>query len=177
MSGSYSTFLGRADELVALLHDFCIRGGVTLSTAESVTGGLISSLIVSHAGASRFFKGGAVTYSNESKESILGVDHSTLLSRGAVSAETALEMAAGAMRIFGSSAALSTTGIAGPSGATAEKEVGLVFIAACTPSGASVSRFIFQGGREDIRQAATLEALRILVPGRQGGASHQLFKE
>jgi len=101
---------------------------LTLALAESCTGGLIGSLITDVAGSSDYFLGSAVTYANSAKENILGVRHETLLAHGAVSAQTAAEMAQGARRIFGADLAASVTGIAGPGGGTPGKPVGLVHI-------------------------------------------------
>ena len=102
--------------------------GLTLALAESCTGGLIGSLITDVAGSSDYFLGSAVTYANSAKQNLLGVRTETLLAHGAVSAETAAEMAQGARRIFGADIAASVTGIAGPGGAMPGKPVGLVHI-------------------------------------------------
>ena len=100
-----------------------------MSAAESCTGGLIGYSITDIPGASDVFLGSAVTYSNESKENILGVKHQTLLQYGAVSEETAREMVLGSIEVYQSDIAVSVTGIAGPGGATPDKPVGLVYIA------------------------------------------------
>src|SRR6185503_20304534 len=102
---------------------------LTLSAAESCTGGYISHLFTQHAGASKVFAGGAVTYSNELKENILGVTHETLANYGAVSEETVIEMVEGALRNFKTDYAIAVTGIAGPDEGTAEKRVGTVGVA------------------------------------------------
>jgi PncC family amidohydrolase len=102
--------------------------GLTLALAESCTGGLIGDLITDVPGSSDYFLGSAVTYAYSAKENILGVRHETLLAHGAVSAETAAEMAQGARRIFGADLAVSVTGIAGPGGGMPGKPVGLVHI-------------------------------------------------
>jgi PncC family amidohydrolase len=99
-----------------------------LAFAESCTGGLAGSLITDIAGSSDYFLGSAVTYAYSAKEGVLGVRHETLLAHGAVSPETAAEMAWGARRIFRSDIAVSITGIAGPSGGTPDKPVGLVYL-------------------------------------------------
>jgi PncC family amidohydrolase len=117
---------GRA--LAARLGQVLLAQGKTLALAESCTGGLTASLITDIAGSSAYFLGSAVTYSYEAKEQVLGVAHATLLAHGAVSPETAGEMARAARRLFGADLALSVTGIAGPGGATPEKPVGLVCI-------------------------------------------------
>jgi PncC family amidohydrolase len=102
--------------------------GLTLALAESCTGGLIGNLITDVAGSSDYFLGSAVTYANSAKQNLLGVRTETLLAHGAVSAETATEMARGARRIFGADIATAVTGIAGPGGDTPGKPVGLVYI-------------------------------------------------
>lgn len=143
--------------------------GMTLACAESCTGGMIGAAVTDLPGASSVFLGSAVTYSNGSKESILGVSGGTLSDHGAVSAETASEMVRGAMRAYGSDAAIAVTGIAGPGGATPEKPVGLVYIAVADGPRVVVSRNIFEGDRAAVRSATVSTALtlmRELLEGR-----------
>ena len=102
--------------------------GYTITTAESCTGGLLAGRILNVSGASEVYMEGYITYANEAKERILGVKHETLETYGAVSKETAEEMAIGAARAAKADVALSTTGIAGPGGGTVEKPVGLIWI-------------------------------------------------
>lgn len=106
--------------------------GLTVATAESCTGGLISERITRVSGSSEVFGCGVCTYANEIKEKLLGVQKETLAVLGAVSAETAIQMAEGVKKLSGADIAVSTTGIAGPTGGTAEKPVGLVFMGVCT---------------------------------------------
>ena len=115
------------------LVEAAIRGSVTISTAESCTGGSISSLITDVPGASGCFLGGVVAYSNEVKISQLNVPEETLIGKGAVSRETASAMAVGCRKLFGSTISLSVTGIAGPDGGTEDKPVGTVFISVVGP--------------------------------------------
>lgn len=117
------------ETLDELVHKTLIDRGFTLATAESCTGGNIARLLTAQAGASAYFKGGVVAYSNEVKESALGVKHSTLEAHGAVSEETVREMVEGVRTRLGADLAIATTGIAGPDGGTAEKPVGTVWIA------------------------------------------------
>lgn len=117
------------ETLDELVHKTLTERGLTLSTAESCTGGNIARLLTAQAGASTYFMGGVVAYSNEVKENILGVKHSTLETHGAVSEETVREMAEGARTRLGTDLAIATTGIAGPDGGTSEKPVGTVWIA------------------------------------------------
>jgi competence/damage-inducible protein CinA C-terminal domain len=127
---------------------------LTLSVAESCTGGLISSLLTGSPGASEFFYGSAVTYSNDSKISILNVDPMTLAEHGAVSEKTAGEMAIGARSVFKTDIAASVTGIAGPSGDTETKPLGLVFIAVFDGTELKISEHHFKGSRNDVQKAA-----------------------
>ena len=117
------------ETLDELVHKTLTERGLTLATAESCTGGNIARLLTAQAGASAYFKGGIVAYSNEVKESALGVKHSTLEAHGAVSEETVREMAEGVRQRLGANLAIATTGVAGPDGGTKEKPVGTVWIA------------------------------------------------
>jgi PncC family amidohydrolase len=117
--------MGIEDDIGTLM----VAQGLTLVTAESCTAGLVAHRITNVPGSSAYYLGGFVAYANEVKESHLGVRHETLVTHGAVSEETALEMARGARQRMGSDVAVSVTGIAGPDGGTVEKPVGLVYIA------------------------------------------------
>ena len=117
------------ETLDELVHKTLIERGLTLATAESCTGGNIARLLTAQAGASAYFRGGVVAYSNEVKECALGVKHSTLDAHGAVSEETVREMAEGVRTRLGADLAIATTGVAGPDGGTKEKPVGTVWIA------------------------------------------------
>ena len=120
---------GLSVEMERELGNQLVRLGLTLATAESCTGGLLAHRITNVPGSSAYYVGGFVTYANEAKEAQLGVRLETLVAYGAVSSETALEMASGARERMGADVALSTTGIAGPDGGTPEKPVGLVYVA------------------------------------------------
>ncbi len=136
--------------------------GLTVTTAESCTGGLVAGTLVNADGISGAFKEGFITYSNEAKMKYLGVSKETLEAHGAVSRETAIEMAEGAAKAAGADASIAVTGIAGPGGGTDEKPVGLVYIA-CTFKGKTVvKRCYFGGDRDKVRHAAMREALEIL---------------
>lgn len=130
-----------AENVVQLL----ISKKLTLSTAESCTGGLVSAVVVSVSGASAVFGYGACTYANEAKMKLLGVKSGTLDTVGAVSEETAMEMAAGIRALSGSDYGVSTTGIAGPDGGTPEKPVGTVWIGVSSPKGTYAKRYVFDG--------------------------------
>ncbi len=137
-----------------------------IATAESCTGGLIAALLTAHSGASHVFERGFVTYSNEAKTEILGVPAELIAEHGAVSAPVAAAMAQGAINHSRADAAVSVTGIAGPGGGSAEKPVGLVYIAVATreEEGAYVEEFRFQdNGRDAIRNDSARMALEMLV--------------
>ena len=136
---------------------------ITLATAESCTGGLIASSIVAIPGASAVFEEGCVTYSNAAKTRRLGVREETLAMFGAVSEETAIEMAQGAARTSGASAAIATTGIAGPDGGSVDKPVGLVWIAAYYDGRVRTRRLNLPGGRDSVRTHAAAEAMKLLI--------------
>ena len=135
-------------ELIKLME----RTGKTLSLAESCTGGLVSSMITTVQGVSSFFKGSAVTYSDSSKINVLNVHPKTLERYGAVSAETAKEMAAGAMDVFDSDVSAAVTGFA--SASALNGDLGLVFIAVCCNGKMSISENRFKGSRKNIQKAA-----------------------
>ena len=138
------------------------KSNLTISTAESCTGGMIAAKLISYPGVSQVFLEGAVTYSNEAKVRRLGVKKETLNLYGAVSKETGREMAEGICRESGSDISVVTTGIAGPGGGTKEKPVGLVYIGLCFKGETVVEKFIFQGERDKIRERATMNALNLL---------------
>jgi nicotinamide-nucleotide amidase len=140
-----------------------IENNLTLSTAESCTGGLFSSTIVDVSGASKTFMGGFITYSNEEKINRLGVDSESLKKYGAVSSQTAKAMAKGVCKLIGTNIGISTTGIAGPTGGTEEKPVGTVFIGLCYNGEVISKRFIFRGNRGKIRIRTVKMALKMLI--------------
>ena len=142
--------------------------GKTVATAESCTGGLIASRLVNVPGASQVFLQGHVTYANRAKESVLGVRHETLAGFGAVSRETALEMAEGLFERSGADICLSVTGIAGPDGGTPDKPVGLVWLGLCTARGARAQALHLTGNRERIRTLAALHGLHWILRAARG---------
>ena len=135
---------------------------LTLSTAESCTGGMIANSIVERSGVSAFFAGGVVTYSNALKEKLLNVPADLLEKFGAVSEECACAMAKGAAENMGTDAAVATTGVAGPDGGTPEKPVGLVYVSACVKGEVMVRKLNLRGGRLMIRQRSAAQALILL---------------
>lgn len=145
-----------------VVSEILCNNKLSVSTAESCTGGMIAASLISYPGISDVFKEGAVTYSNESKMKRLGVSKETLDRYGAVSEETAREMAIGIAREANTDISISTTGIAGPGGGTDEKPVGLVYIGVFIKGKVVVNKFNFTGNRERIRRKTTMNALNIL---------------
>ncbi len=135
---------------------------LTVSTAESCTGGKIAATLVNVSGASSVFKEGYVTYSNRAKRKLLGVEKETLRKYGAVSEQTACEMALGGMDSAAADVCVSATGIAGPGGGTPEKPVGLVYIGCCVNGDISYRKYIFNGNRSKVREQTVVKALTLL---------------
>ncbi len=142
-----------------------IRG--TVATAESCSGGLISHRLTNVPGSSSYFMGGVVTYSNEAKMELLHVAKPSLDEQGAVSEQVAGEMAEGARERFATDYAVACTGVAGPTGGTKEKPVGLVYVAVAAPGGTRVERCHFEGDREEIKQRTADRALTMLLESIQ----------
>ncbi|MDU5612875.1 MAG: CinA family protein, partial [Slackia sp.] len=137
--------------------------GMRIGTAESCTGGLISAALTSVAGSSEVVWGSVVSYSNDVKTARLGVSPETLEAKGAVSEETACQMADGARAALGVDVAVSVTGIAGPGGAVPGKPVGTVWIGVASDAGTHAALHRFDGDREDVRRAAVDAALGMLL--------------
>lgn len=135
---------------------------ITIAVAESCTGGQLSAWFTHAAGASDTFLGGVVAYSNQLKVSLLGVSKATLSAYGAVSVDVAQEMAEAILQLSGADIGISTTGIAGPSGGTKEKPVGLVYIGIATRMGTSVTECRFSGDRSSVQQQAVQKAITLL---------------
>jgi nicotinamide-nucleotide amidase len=152
------------DVLVARLADALRARGERLATAESCTGGLIAAACTDLAGSSDWFERGLVSYSNEAKTELLGVDAALIRAHGAVSEPVARAMAAGALAHSRADWAVAVTGIAGPGGGSAEKPVGLVWLAWCRRGGEpQVERHVFPGDRAAVRAATVVRALEGLV--------------
>lgn len=145
------------------IHALLNRGGSMIATAESCTGGMVSARLTAVAGSSAYFQGGIVSYSNQAKVDLLGVPVDLLEQVGAVSQECAMAMAVGARRALHADLAVSTTGIAGPTGATARKPVGLVYIAVAGASEIQAQELRLTGDRTAIIEAATAAALDMLL--------------
>lgn len=140
-----------------------IKRQITLSVAESCTGGLISNRITDISGSSKYFKMGVVAYSNKVKENILWIPGSLIRKYGAVSRQTAIEMAQGVRAIANADIGMGVTGIAGPAGGTKHKPVGLVYIALVTNKKRIVKKFHFKGSRQEIKFQASQAALDLVV--------------
>lgn len=152
-----------ADETLEMaLTKLLIKKKYTMTTAESCTGGMIAARMVNAPGVSAVLKSGFITYANEAKEELLGVSHDTLEKYGAVSRETAEEMAEGAAKAAHTDAAVAVTGIAGPDGGTKEKPVGLVYIGVNVRGNVEVREYHFSGSRQKIRESVTAAALTFL---------------
>ncbi len=146
------------DSVVALLR----KHELTLTTAESCTGGLLAGRIIGVSGVSEVYNQGYITYSNKSKRKLIDVNKSTLKKHGAVSKQTAKEMAVGAAMAAHADAAVAITGLAGPDGGSDEKPVGLVYIGCYVKEKAHVKKFVFSGNRQKIRESSVAYALGLL---------------
>ncbi|RJP48224.1 MAG: CinA family protein [Anaerolineaceae bacterium] len=141
---------------------------LTLATAESCTGGLISDRITDIPGSSVYFAGGVVAYSYEAKAALLGVSWNTLNTKGAVSKETVFEMARGARKALQTDIAISVSGIAGPGGGTPEKPVGATWVALIAPEGEWARQFVWDGDRRRNKQLSSDAALQIILDYLEG---------
>ncbi len=150
----------KAQEVCKLLAD----NKMTVATAESCTGGMIAELLTSVSGASTVFGYGFVTYSNEAKQKLLGVKKETLSQFGAVSEQTVTEMADGALKVANADIAVSVSGIAGPTGGTEEKPVGLVYIGLSQNGKATKAiKNIFDGDRDSVRRQTAEKVFELIL--------------
>ena len=143
-----------------LFHN-CLEKKLTVTTAESCTGGMIASSIVSVSGSSAIFKSSVVTYSNEMKSKILNIPLKSINENGAVSKVIAYTMAYNVLDLMNSDISIAVTGIAGPGGGSKNKPVGLVHIGIGTKQNIVTKRYLFKGNRLKVRQETTLEALKL----------------
>lgn len=141
------------------LFELMKKRKLSLSTAESCTGGMIASAVTNVSGASDIFGMGVVTYSNEAKMKLIGVKEETLKKYGAVSAKTASEMAEGVLKLSQADVSVAVTGIAGPTGGTSEKPVGLVYIGVSGKYGTFTFENNFKGNRDEVRRQTVDKAL------------------
>jgi nicotinamide-nucleotide amidase len=149
--------------LAERLQGICLGRGLSVALAESCTGGRIAAALTEVPGSSAYFLGGVVAYSNAAKEGLLDVPHATLEAHGAVSAQVAKAMAAGARERFDAALTASVTGIAGPDGGSDEKPVGLTYVGLSDRAATDVRRFVFAGDRAAIQEAAARAALEWLI--------------
>lgn len=145
------------------VYELLKKYNITLTTAESATGGMIASTLINVPGISEFFQEGYVTYSNNAKVKMIGVDRNLLYTYGVVSREVAENMAISVAKTAGCDAALSVTGVAGPDGGTDECPVGTVYIGCFLKGQTVVEHHVFSGDRLEVRKAATNRALTLLV--------------
>ncbi|MBE5761149.1 MAG: competence/damage-inducible protein A [Clostridiales bacterium] len=150
------------EKLETVAAKMLVEKGVTISTAESLTGGMVASTLIDYPGISSVMLSSVVAYSNEAKINILGVKEETLRAHGAVSREVAAQMAEGMRKLSGSDVAVSTTGIAGPGGATDKKPVGLVYIGFADKNGTRAYELNLRGDRERVRRMTMLNAMDII---------------
>ncbi|MBN1907598.1 MAG: CinA family protein [Deltaproteobacteria bacterium] len=151
-----------------IIGKLLIQKSLTIAVAESCTGGLIGHMITSVPGSSAYFMGGIISYSNQAKSDLLSVSSDTLKQYGAVSHETAREMAKGVRERFNTDIGLSVTGVAGPDGGTKEKPVGTVFMGLAFDNKILSIKYLFRGTREEIKQLtaeAALENIRRYLNG------------
>jgi PncC family amidohydrolase len=161
-------------ELAARLQDVCLERGITLALAESCTGGIVAGAVTEIPGSSGYFVGGVVSYANDAKRDLLGVDPTVLEAHGAVSAQVARAMAIGARERLGATVAASVTGIAGPDGGSEAKPVGLTYIAVADAEGADVRRIVWAGDRAANRRDSAVATLEMLLERVQGLADQPL---
>ncbi len=151
--------LARLDSVAQNLSETLLKSGLTISTAESCTGGLIGSVLTEISGSSRWYVGGVIAYSNDIKKNILGVPQKILDDHGAVSCECVEAMAIGAAKVCGSRLSVAISGIAGPDGGTAGKPVGLVWTAICLDEIVESFKDVFDGDRQTVREDAAIKLL------------------
>lgn len=161
ITGKY-IFTDKDEELTEVVGKILSERKLSLSTAESFTGGLVSDWITNISGSSEYFIAGITTYSNESKIEKLGVSKNTIQKFGAVSEQTAHEMVLGVKKLFNTDCAIATTGIAGPTGATETKPVGLCFLAVSTENNTAVKQFNFGKNRRINKERGAIASLELL---------------
>ena len=159
--GSHIYAIGKTD-LSVVVGEMLRARGLKLATAESCTGGLLAKRLTDTGGASDFFENGFITYANSAKEEFLGVSSETIETYGAVSEQTAREMAMGALHATAADLAVSITGIAGPTGGSESKPVGLVWTAVASREGVRTRSFIMPGDREEVRERAAQMGLALV---------------
>ena len=150
------------EKLLEEVSSLLSKKGLTIAVAESCTGGLICHMFTNIPGSSIYFERGIISYSNNAKMKMLGVKKDTLVNQGAVSSDTAQEMAEGIRKISNVDIGLATTGIAGPGGGTKEKPVGLVYISLSNNKETIIQKACFQGTRKEIKDSTFIKSLEML---------------
>jgi PncC family amidohydrolase len=159
----------RLVELAEHLQSVCLRRRLTVALAESCTGGLVAATLTAVPGSSGYVLGGVVSYADEAKRDVLGVDPGLLVAHGAVSAQVARAMAVGVRARFGADLAASVTGIAGPDGGSAAKPVGLTYVGVADAAGVDVRRFVWPGDRAANRRDSVVAVLELLIERAAAG--------
>ena len=157
-------------DLLARLHERCLARGIHLATVESCTGGLVGHLITETPGSSTYYVGGFVTYSDQLKRDLVHVPDEVLAAHGAVSAQTAIAMAVGGRTRAGADLGASVTGIAGPDGGSAQKPVGLTYVAVADETGTEVRRHVWSGSRSENKRASAAAVLALILERIDNGA-------
>lgn len=155
--------------LATRLQAIALERGLTIGTAESCTGGLIGHALTSIPGSSDYYRGGVISYSNELKRDLLGVSADELERHGAVSEEVARAMAQGARARLDVDCAVAVTGVAGPGGGTADKPVGLTYVAVAGPRGTRSRRHQWAGDRRENKECSASAALELLLETLEEG--------
>lgn len=145
------------------IKEICVNEGLTLSVAESCTGGMLSDSLSNYPGASNYLMGGVIAYNNDIKINILHVPFDVIYTYGAVSGKTALAMAKGIRDLFDTDIGIGITGICGPTGGTTAKPVGLVFIGGVFEGKEVIKEFHFDGDRLDVKKGAVGEAMNTVL--------------
>jgi PncC family amidohydrolase len=158
-------------DLAQRVASACRERGIRLGTAESCTGGLVGHVITEVPGSSDYFSGAVVTYANEMKIALADVPAAVLEAHGAVSAQVARAMADGARRRLGVDVAVAVTGVAGPEGGSAAKQVGLTYVAIADAAGDDVRRFVWDGDRTGNKRLSAAAALELVVERLTGPSS------
>ena len=158
-------------ELASRVQKRLLERKLSVATAESCTGGLVGHVLTEVAGSSEYFLGGVISYGDAVKQSLLAVPEATLTKHGAVSAQTAVAMAEGARKALSADVAVAVTGIAGPSGGTAAKPVGLTYVAVADSAGHDVRRFVWEGDRSSNKRESAAAALELLLERVGAGAT------
>ena len=156
--------------LAARVGERCLSLGARIATVESCTGGLVGHLITETPGSSAYYLGGFVTYSDESKQVLVGVPPDLLTAHGAVSAQTAVAMAVGGRERTGAEIGVAVSGIAGPDGGSPAKPVGLTYVAVADADGAAVRRFVWAGSRAENKRSSAQAALELVLERIQATA-------